>query len=124
MRVKNLKIGIASTHEILDKFVKICEAIERGETLKKSEGVYFENLDTLKFILTEKRLFLLKTIKEKKPKSIYELAKLLDRDIGNINEDVNKLSELGFITLTKSKNGREGVSPSVDYDKILLEISV
>ena len=69
-------------------------------------------------------LILLKTIKEKKPQSIYELSKILHRDIKNVNNDVAKLSELGFITLKKSKEKRMKVSPSVDYDKILFEIFV
>jgi len=37
---------------------------------------------------------------------------------------VSKLSELGFITLKKSKEQRVKVAPSVDYDKILFEIFV
>ncbi len=124
MKVKNIKIGIASTRQILDKFKETCEAIERGESPRKSEGIYFENINTLESILTEKRLTLLRTIREKKPKSIYELAKILQRDVKNVNNDVSKLSELGFITLTKSKVGRIRVSPTVDYDKILLEIPI
>jgi predicted transcriptional regulator len=124
MKVKNIKIGIASTQEILDKFKKTCEAIERGESPKKSAGIYFEDVHTLESVLTEKRLNLLRTIKERKPKSIYELAKILQRDVKNVSNDVNKLSELGLITLTKSKEGRERVTPTVDYDKILLEIPI
>ena len=124
MRVKNIKIGISNTHQILNNFKKAGEAVKKGESPQKSERVYFENINTLKNILTDKRLALLRTIKERKPKSIYELAKMLNRDIKNINTDVSKLSELGFITLTKSKTERVRVSPTVDYDKILLEIAV
>ena len=124
MKVKNIKIGISSTQEVLGDFKKTCESLEKGETPKKKEGIYFENIDTLKSILTDKRLALLKAVKEKKPQSIYELAKILHRDIKNVNNDVSKLSELGFITLKKNKEERVKVAPSVDYDKILFEIFV
>ncbi len=124
MKIKNIKIGISNTQQILDNFVKTGEAIERGESPEKSEGVYFESIDTLESILTDKRLTLLRTIKEKKPQSIYELAKILHRDTKNVSNDVFKLSELGFITLTKSQKGRARVSPTVNYDKIVLEIPI
>jgi len=124
MKIKNIKIGVSNTQQILDNFVETGEAIERGESPEKSEGVYFESIDTLESILTDKRLTLLRTIKEKKPQSIYELAKILHRDTKNVSNDVAKLSELGFITLTKSKKGRARVSPAVNYDKIVLEIPI
>lgn len=124
MKIKNIKIGVSNTQQILDNFVETGEAIERGESPEKSEGVYFESIDTLESILTDKRLTLLRTIKEKKPQSIYELAKILHRDTKNVSNDVFKLSELGFITLTKSQKGRARVSPTVNYDKIVLEIPI
>jgi predicted transcriptional regulator len=124
MKIKNIKIGVSNTQQILDNFVETGEAIERGESPEKSEGVYFESIDTLESVLTDKRLTLLRTIKEKKPQSIYELAKILHRDTKNVSNDVFKLSELGFITLTKSKKGRARVSPTVNYDKIVLEIPI
>ena len=122
MRLKNIKIGISTTEQILSEFQKTGEAIERGELPQKNEKIYFENINTLKNVLTDKRLALLRNIKERKPKSIYELAKMLKRDVKNVNDDVSKLSELGFITLMKSKTKRVRVSPTVEYDKILLEI--
>ena len=124
MKIKNIKIGISNTQQILDNFVETGEAIERGESPEKSEGVYFESIDTLESILTDKRLTLLRTIKEKKPQSIYELAKILHRDTKNVSNDVAKLSELGFITLTKSKKGRARVILTVNYDRIVLEIPI
>jgi len=127
MRIKkNIRIGIASTRKILDEAKGVMEAIQRGESPPKSVGgeIYFENIQTLQSVLTEKRITLLRTIKERKPKSIYELAKILQRDTKNVSDDVNKLSELGFITLTKSKEGRVRVRPDVEYDNILLEIPI
>ncbi len=124
MKIKNIKIGITTTREMLDEAKAVMETIQRGDHPQKSEGIYFENIQTMESVLTEKRLQLLRTIKEKKPKSIYELAKILKRDVKNINDDVNRLSELGFITLTKSKEGRVRVAPTVNYDKIVLEIPI
>ena len=54
--------------------------------------------------------------------SVYELAKLLKRDIKNTHDDVQILAGLGLVDLIKTKEGRERNTPVVNYEKILLEI--
>ena len=56
-------------------------------------------------VLTEERLRILKTIKKAHPSSIYELAKILERDIKNTFDDVQYLAEVGLIELKKVKSG-------------------
>ncbi len=75
--------------------------------------------------ITPERVKILKVIKEKHPASIYELAKLLNRNLKDVADDVHYLAELGLIELEKGKsNGREKIMPIVNYDKLLLEIPV
>ncbi len=125
MRIKNVKIGIRSLEEGLGEFAKVAEAIERGESPKKKrQSVYFENIDTMRKVLTDKRLTLLKAIKEKHPSSIYELAKIAGRNFKNVSDDLKYLAEIGLVELKKSKKDRIRVTPTVSYDKILLEIAV
>ena len=126
MRVKNVTIGIKSVKEMLDEARDVMERLERGEKVaKKKPGIYFDNLDTMRKAITEERLRIIKTIKERHPASIYALAKMLDRNIKNVSDDVHYLAELGLIELERVKsNGREKQIPSVRYDKIRLEIPV
>jgi predicted transcriptional regulator len=124
MKVKKIDIGIKGLKESLGDFVKTWKNLEAGKKVKKEEGIYFESIDTMRAVLTNKRLLILKTIKEKKPNSIYELAKILGRDIKNINQDLNLLSEVGLVTLEKIETDKKKVIPHVDYAKILLEIPV
>jgi predicted transcriptional regulator len=49
---------------------------------------------------------------------------VLKRDVKNTFNDVQFLTQIGLIELKKTKEGREKSVPSVDYDKILLEIPV
>ena len=42
----------------------------------------------------------------------------------NVSNDVNYLKEIGLIELKKTKEGRAKSTPSVNYDKILLEIPI
>ena len=126
MKVKNVTIGIKSIEELLDNAKDVMERLERGEKVKKRKpGIYFENLNVMRKAITHERLKILKVIKEKHPTSIYELAKLLNRNLKNVSDDVHYLAELGLIELEKGKsNGREKTMPVVNYEKILLEIAV
>ena len=124
MKIKRIDIGIKGLKESLGDFVRTWGNLEAGEKVKKEEGIYFESVDTMRSILTNKRLLILKTIKEKKPNSIYELAKILGRDIKNINQDLKLLSDVGLVALEKIETDKKRVIPHVDYSKILLEIPV
>lgn len=124
MKVKDIKIAIKSKDELFDEIKDVWKNLERGNRVKKHEGISFESIDAMRKLLTEERLRILKTIKKNHPQSIYELAKLLKRDTKNVSDDVYYLRELGLIELKKTKEGREKVTPLVNYDKILLEIAV
>jgi len=124
MRVKNIKIAIKTREELFHEIEKVWTGVEKGKKAKKHEGLYFENLEAMRRVLTEERLRILKVVKQRQPSSIYALAKVLGRDTKNTFNDVQFLSEAGLIELKKSKDGREKTTPIVRYDKILLEISV
>src|SRR3990167_3985340 len=124
MRVKNVTIRIKSLEGIFNEAKDVMKKLEIGEKVKKHEGISFESLDSMRKVITEERLKILKTIKKDHPSSIYELAKILKRDIKNTFDDVQYLAEVGLVELKKSKVGREKITPLVNYDKILLEIPV
>ena len=124
MKVKNIKIAIKSDKELFNEIKEVWNKLEKGEKVKKHEGISFANLDVMRRVLTEERLRILKVIKKEHPSSIYALAKILERDIKNTFDDVQYLAEVGLIELKKSKVGREKITPLVNYDKILLEIPV
>ena len=124
MKIKNVRIGIRTQEEAFKEAKGVMERLSAGEKVKKQTGVYFENLDAMRMILTEKRLEILHVIKERHPSSIYELAKILGRDITNVVDDLNYLQVLDLVSLKKSKDNKGKTIPSVDYDKIRLEIAV
>ncbi len=126
MEVKNVTIGIKSIEEVLNGAKSVMKRLERGDKVRKRRpGIYFESLEIMRKAITPERVKILKVIKEKHPASIYELAKLLNRNLKNVADDVHYLAELGLIELEKGKsNGREKIMPIVNYDKLLLEIPV
>ncbi len=124
MGVRDIKISIKSDEDIYREVKDVVKKIERGEKVRKHEGISFEDLDTMRKVLSDERLRILKTIRKDHPQSIYELAKMLHRDVKNTFDDVQFLAGAGLIDLKKTKDGREKTTPTVNYDRILLQIPV
>ena len=124
MNVKKIDIGIKGLEEGLKDFSEAWKKISSGKKVRKEEGIYFDTIDTMRAVLTNNRLLILKTIRERKPGSVYELAKMLKRDLKNVNQDLKMLSEVGLVTLEKTEADKKRVVPHVDCAKILLEIPV
>ena len=124
MNIKRVKIGIKNLEDVLSNAREVMKKLERGEKVKKESGIYFENLEAFRRALTERRLEMLHVIKEKHPSSVYELAKMLDRDIKNVNMDLEYLKEVGLVEIKRSKEKRERVIPEVNYDVIELRVAV
>lgn len=125
MKVKKIDIGIKGLRESLRDFAATWKSVEAGrKRIKKEEGIYFDSIDNMRAVLTNKRLLILKAIREQRPKSVYELAKILGRDLKNVNQDLKLLSEVGLVTLERKETDKKRIEPHVHYSKILLEIPV
>jgi predicted transcriptional regulator len=124
MKAKKIDIGIKDLKTSLKDFSETWKKLESGKKIKKEEGLYFDSIDTMRNVLTNNRLLILKTIRKNKPGSVYELAKILNRDLKSVNQDLKLLSEIGLVALEKIETERKRVIPHVDYGKILLEIPV
>jgi len=124
MRIRKIEIGIKPLKESLHEFAAAWDKLQHGEKVKKKAGIYFESIDALRKVLTNKRLTILKVVKEEEPTSVYALAKLLGRDLKNVNQDLKMLVDIGLVTVEPVKDDKKRIVPHVEYDKILLEIPV
>ena len=125
IKTKKLKLYIEDAEGFKKKINRELRLIDGGKAKKLSEdSISFQSLNQLRKFLTPKRLELLSVVRHKKPKSMYELAKLVDRTPENVNTDVKFLENLGFIEVTKVKDIRKKSVPEVSYDKMTLEIAV
>ena len=124
MRVKRVRIGIKSFEEVLEGVKETMKKIERGEKVKERRGYYFENLEAFRRALTEKRLEVLHVIKKERPASVYELAKMLNRDAKNVTQDLEYLKNIGLVEIKRTREKKERTIPEVKYDRIDLQIAV
>ena len=125
IKSKELKLYIEDMEEFKKKIKSELKEIDMGRSKRlKEDSISFQSLDQLRKFLTPKRLELLRIIKHKKPRSMYELAKLVGRTPENVNTDIKSLKELGFVEVTNVREVRKKLVPEVSYDKMTLEIEV
>lgn len=121
MKVKKMRVGIRDFHAALDDFVAVGEALACGEAVREEEKVSFVNVEAFRKALTPRRLELLHIVKASRPASINQLAKLAQRNIRNVADDVRFLIQVGLLE-TRQEDNR--LTPRVEYDEIDLRIAV
>ena len=104
MKTREITILVESLEQSGKRFVEKYEKIKGGKKIKEEEILSFEDIDTLRKVITKERLRLLRLIRTKKPKTIYALSKIAERPYPNVFNDVKKLGELGLIELGREKH--------------------
>ena len=84
-----------------------------------------EDIELLRKLFSNQKTRILYTLKKKKPKSIYDLSKLLKRDFKSVYRDLKLLERFGFVEFFSEKKGkREALKPVLKIDSLNLEITI
>lgn len=125
MKVKNVNVEIKPLSEALKDAAKVMNKIKKGEKVRASKSVSFGNVESFRQFFTAKRLELLRVIKHRNPKSIYELAKLTKRDFKSVVSDIKILEKYNMIDTKKvAIKGGYKIRPIFDYDRLSVEIAM
>jgi predicted transcriptional regulator len=103
-------------------FTALKEAARSGKADLRPDTLYCESLEGMLKLMSHGRFTVYDAILNHRPDSIYQLAKLLERDQANVLKDVKALEALHLIKIELEKDGeRERSRPVALYDKIVLE---
>jgi predicted transcriptional regulator len=96
---RELKIGIMPR----DQFKKYTLSIAKGEIKPKNSDpkIWFDSVESMAQVLSEKNRELLKTIKERKPQSLAELADVTGRKVSNLSRTLRNMEHYGIVELQK-----------------------
>lgn len=102
-------------------------AIRRAFTaISKPSGKYagmtiisFPDFETLGRVITGARVELLNAIRTRRPKSIQDLARLVDRNFKNVYQDVKILAEYGLIEI-KDAGPRRAAAIHACFSELVL----
>ncbi len=119
--MKKLIVSIKSSGDTLADFKKALKSARKG----RLKGDHFElSFDNKKdFDRFVKNLGILSAILTHKPKSVYELAKLVDMDVSNLNKLIVFFEAVGAISIkTSTVSGRTVKTPVVEYGYIEFDL--
>ena len=66
---------------------------------------------------------ILRAIITQKPESIYDLAKIVNRDFKNVYSDVQFLNNLGLIKLKETGSPRKGLMPIAKFSGVEFDLA-
>ena len=121
MKLKKVKIVIQSLDAIKNEWKDALKGKIRG--VEKKGVITFLSVETVAKIFSQPRLEILAVILKDHPKSIYALAKLVDRDFKNVHSDVKLLAEVGLLELETSGKKRSAVMPVAKYSGLELDLA-
>ena len=101
-----LEIRLGAAGDALDRFEAAWNRVREGRAMRPLAVLSFENLPLFVKTLSPARWLLLQEL-SREPRSIYQLAKRLQRDYKNVHTDVTQLAALGLIR--KQADGRVAV---------------
>ncbi len=115
-----LEIHFRSFKEFKKEVLNAAE--KRQAVIQPKSIIYFDSVEGFRNFMTVQRVEILTVIYHCKPKSIYELAKIVDRDFAAVSRDCTGLKTIGFIKLIETMNAKGSKKPvlSFPYERILV----
>lgn len=98
--MRKTEIRVERVERFFERGRKLAKLADQGVAIPSSTVVAFEDVESLLNVLTEKRVLLLKQIKQT-PTSITLLAKKLKRDRSAVTRDIQILERFGVIQVTE-----------------------
>src|SRR5881396_2753235 len=123
---KTLTIQIKSAGEALEGFRETFKDVEAGRRVSRRDGVYFTSIEAARNLLTPNRLTLLRAVRSGRPGSIYELSRMVNRDLKNVQDDLRILETYGLVRMADAtRTGKRRVRvPRSLFDQIELKIAI
>ncbi|MCB0341000.1 MAG: hypothetical protein H6626_14175 [Pseudobdellovibrionaceae bacterium] len=119
---KKLIVSLRSTDDSLKNFIAAAKDIKAGK--KKHPEYHLSFTDPKDFNRFVKNMTVLLWIRQLKPKSVYDLAQLLDKDPSNIAKLIGFFEQYGIVKIKEQKKGEVTVKvPIVEYEKIEFDLA-
>jgi predicted transcriptional regulator len=98
--MRKTEIRVEGVDAFFERGRKLARSADRGASIAPSRVIAFEDAGALLLVLTEKRVMLLRELKET-PTSISGLARKLKRDRSAVTRDVQLLESLGVVRVSE-----------------------
>ena len=114
-----LVVTVKSSSEFHDGVTDGIEALEQGNTVDSTPTLSFTSYDDLMETLTPRVLDLIEAIRREEPASINETARVVERDVKNVHEELSRLAQLGIIFFEEDGQSKR---PVVWFDELVINL--
>lgn len=124
MNLKVLNIVISNKEQFMSGLKR---SLSASRSLpEEHSSIEFESFETFKRVMTFNKIQILMAVARRKPQSIKQLAKLVDREYPHVLNDCKALENYGFIELEDVGGARKQLAPRLvfDYDFIRVRTSL
>jgi len=116
-----LHIQIETADEFFEQVKNDAAAVDEDSDVDDVDVLSVPDLATLSRVLSKTNLELIQAIADHEPDSMRAAARLVERDIKNVSEDLNFLAELDIVEIETVGRAKR---PVVSYDDIEVDIPV
>ena len=114
-----LVVTVKPTSDFHDDVTDGIESLERGAGVDATPMLSFTSYDELMETLTPRVLSLIESIRREQPASINHTARVVDRDVKNVYQELNQLARLGIIFFEKEGQKKR---PVVWFDELTINL--
>jgi predicted transcriptional regulator len=114
-----LVVTVKSSDEFHGDVTDGITSLEQGDTMDATPTLSFTSYDDLMETLTPRVLELIEAIRRDEPSSINEAARVVDRDVKNVHEELSRLAQLGIIFF---KEDGQSKRPVVWFDELVINL--
>ncbi|WP_181950683.1 MULTISPECIES: HVO_A0114 family putative DNA-binding protein [Haloferax] len=114
-----LVVTVKSDREFEEDVTESLTALADGDSVDSTPTISFTSYDDLMATLTPRTLDLIKAIRREEPSSINETARVVNRDVKNVHEELNRLARLGVIFFEQEGQSKR---PVVWFDELVINL--
>lgn len=118
-RQSTLVVTVQSAGEFHDDVRSAIGALEAEENPDSPPTISFTSYDELMTTFTPRTLELIEAIRRAEPASINETARIVDRDVKNVHEELSRLAQLGIIYFEGDGQRKK---PLVWFDELVINL--
>jgi len=114
-----LVVTVTTTEGFEDDVTDSIAALDRGDDVDGPPRLAFTSYDDLLGTLTPRTLDLIEAVRKEAPDSINETARVVDRDVKNVHEELARLAQLGIVYFEEEGQRKR---PVVWFDELVIEL--
>lgn len=114
-------VRVETVEQARERMRRAARAIDEDENPDERYGLSLPSENRLNQVLSETNIALLRLIASEEPSSINETARLADRDVHAVHDNLTQLADLGLVRFEEEGNAKR---PVVPYDDIEVDVAI